>query len=93
MTCDIPSAGCDRTQVGVDAYLSKELNPKTTAEVGDHLRSCRECKEDFRFRQQIRKRLQRVVSHSEVPIGLRRRVCQMVRSLAERAPIFLSDLE
>jgi len=93
MTCDIPSANCERTQVWVDAYLSNELNPETTAEVGDHLRRCRECKEDFRSRQQIRNRLQRVVSHSEVPIGLRRRVCRMVRSFAERSPVFLSDLE
>ncbi len=76
---DIGNADCKKALALLDAYLSNEPTAETTAHISSHLERCAGCREEFRVREHIKRRLQITVSRSEVPTGLRRRGSRRVR--------------
>ncbi len=91
---DIEYADCRKAQRLLDAYLSDEFTAETSAHISGHLGRCAGCQQELSVREQIKRRLQLTVSHSEVPDGLKRRISEMVRRAGvseSHAP--LGDLE
>lgn len=86
---DIGNVDCKRALALLDPYLSNELTAEITAQISCHIERCPGCREEFRVRERIRRRLQLTVSRSEVPTELRRRTSRMVCE----SHAFLSDLE
>lgn len=70
---------CQSTVAKLDAYMDRQLNLQSYAELLTHLRTCAACKREAQFRVSVRMRLRCAVREAPVPEGLEERLRNYLR--------------
>jgi anti-sigma factor (TIGR02949 family) len=76
---------CENVKTNLDAYVSCEMNARTSLEIEGHLAECRTCAGLFETHLRMRRVLRQAVKKDSVPSGLSNRIREQIRRGLPRA--------